>query len=239
MGKRVIKGTVNRRKIASSGMPLSNGMGVYDAFSVVTDSKLVISKNVEISFTSTQGTSNDYVASYKHVSQFSTTTGGVITNDGSTFNNNIIARSAQMIAPVDCSLKDVVGYVNTASGTTCSQTFIISIWKKAVTDGGTTATKCYLLFNQSFVLASTANSYSELIDISLDESGGLNNTVDRGEGIFVSIRRSVGTACGNFQANFEMVFESSTADTNVTSNELMLPALSRTRGGRIGDVLSE
>ena len=144
-----------------------------------------------------------------------------------------------MIAPFNCSLKDVVGYINTASATTCSQTFIISIWKKAVTDGGTTATNCYLLFNQSFVLASTANSYCELIDISLDESGGLNNTIDRGEGVFVSIRRSAGVACGNVQANFEMAFESSVADTNVTSAELMLPALSRTRGGRIADVLSE
>jgi len=221
---------ITGRVVTDSGMRLMEGLETYNAFPLVTEAKMWISKNIEMRFSNSALVNIDYLASYNHRSQFTKNT-GVEMVDGSSYNNNWIPTSAQMIAPTQCYLKNVVGWLNPHSCSSCEEVFkiIISIWKKPTTDDGTAGTIATLLFTQTFEgLAGKGNGYAMKIDGATDSRVGNNAyTVDEGEGILVSVRWDDDgreTACCNINANFEMTFETMIGVTT-TKDEILLPSI--------------
>lgn len=212
-------------------MRLMGGLGTYNTFPLVTEAKTWISKNVEIRLGTSAEINTDYIASYLHRSQFSTSVGAELV-DGVAYKNNFVARSGQMVAPVQCYLKSVIGWINTSGCSGVEEEFyiVISIWKKPTTDAGTANTAVTLLFSQTFdSLAGATNSYCEKIDGTTDVKVGDNTyTVDAGEGIMASIKwvEAEGeTARCSINANFEMTFETLVSETT-TTEDIALPTLS-------------
>ena len=212
-------------------MRLMEGLETYNTFPLVTEAKTWISKNVEMRLGTSANINTDYIANYNHRSQFSTSAGAELV-DGDPYNNNFVARSGQMVAPVQCYLKSVIGWINGAGCGSVEEPFniVISIWKKPTTDGGTANTAVTLLFSQTFSsLVGASNSYCEKIDGATDVKVGDNSyTVDAEEGIVASIKwveaEGEKARCG-IQANFEMTFETIAGETT-TTEDIALPTLS-------------
>lgn len=221
---------ITGKVVLDSGMRLMEGLETYNAFPLVTEAKTWISKNVEMRLGTSANINTDYIANYNHRSQFSTSAGAEMV-DGANYNNKLISTSAQMVAPVQCYLKSVIGWINTAGCSGVEEPFniVISIWKKPTTDAGTANTVVTLLFSQTFSsLAGQSNSYCEKIDGTTDVKVGDNTyTVDEGEGIMASIKwvEAEGeTAKCSINANFEMTFETIASETT-TTEELLLPSI--------------
>ena len=150
---------ITGKVVLDSGMKLMEGLETYNAFPLVTDAKTWISKNIEIRFVSSATANIDYLSGYNHRSQFNLSAGAEIT-DGASFGNNFIPKAAQMIAPVQCYLKSVIGFINPASCSGCdSFSIVISIWKKPTTAPGTANTNFGLLFQQEITTLVAGNSY--------------------------------------------------------------------------------
>ena len=219
-----------------------SGLETYNGFSFVSDAKTWLSKNVEVRFASTAIANIDYLASYSHRAQFSISSGALMV-DESSYNNNFVARSGQMVAPVQCYLKSVIGFINGAACAGCEEPFtiVISIWKKPTNAPGTANTAVGLLFQQEITsLAETGNTYCNKIDGTTDVRVGDNSyTVDAEDGIIVSVRwKEEGgeRGCCNINANFEMTFETIASQT--TTEEVLIPLTMADNSGKASTVLS-
>jgi hypothetical protein len=236
---------ITGKVITDSGMRLMEGLETYNAFPFVTETKMWISKNVQVRLANSANANIDYIANYNHISQFSTSTSALMV-DGGSYANNMVAKSGQMVAPVECYLKNVIGWINPHACSGCDEgegwSIVLSIWKKPVTDDGTATTVATLLFQQEFTtLAGQPNTYCVKIDGTTDSRVGDNtNKVDAEDGIVVSIRwaeSEAESACCNINANFEMTFETIASETT-TTEEILLPSLTVDGFNRYNETVS-
>ena len=187
------------------------GKGTYANFDLVTAvTPKWLSENVRMRFPNSAGARVDYLSDYQHISQFKLSAGAILV-DGNSYANKFISTNSQFIAPADCYLKSVNGFMSPAGGSGCdAETITISIWKKSATINGTASTPMNLLFTQSFAFSGSSNNYILEIDGSTDSK--VNNptsyTIPAKEGVIVSVKREgIAEACANISADFQMVFE--------------------------------
>ena len=179
-------------------------------------------------YTAAQSTSNDYFSAYNHSPQFSTSSGYILVS-GNPYDNKFAAINSQFIAPYDCILKSVDGYISPAGLSSCEgeQNITISIWGKGVTVGGTASTPMILLFSQKFTFAGgSSNQLALQIDGTTDSKvNDSSYLIKAGESVIVSVKRGEKEEpCGNFTASFNMVFKSNNSQT--TSDDFKLNTIS-------------
>ena len=220
MARRNITG----RNTSTNGTRLNSGLNTISTFNLATNVPMQFCETVVMRFANSSTRSNDYLANYNHTSQFSIDSSVVITN-GSSQNNNFVPRYSQFIAPDDCYIKSINGFINTAGGGGCKtdQTFTISVWSKPTTIG-TASTVMTLLFSQDFVFGASNNANALAIDGSTDSKVGdkLYKILAK-EGVIVSIKRA-GEPCAHIQATFTMIFE--TIENQSTLEEFNLNTVS-------------
>jgi hypothetical protein len=206
------------------------------SFDLVTSAPMQFSETVVMRLSATSSASNDYLANYLHTSQFTFDSGAVLAS-GSIYNNNFVPRYSQFISPVDCYIKNLNGFINTAGGGGCKgeQTFTISVWSKP-TNVGTASTAMTLLFSQDFVFGASNNSNALAIDGTTDSKiGNKLYKISAQEGVIVSVKR-VGEPCANIQATFTMIFE--TTGNQATTSTFDFKANMNAFGGNTMDVIN-
>lgn len=209
----------------SNGVALNSGLITVSEFSLATSVPMQFCETVVMRLSATSSASNDYLANYMHTSQFTINSAAVLAS-GSSYNNNFVPRYSQFIAPVDCYIKNLNGFINTAGGGGCKgeQTFTISVWSKPTTIG-TANTVMTLLFSQDFVFGASNNSNALAIDGTTDSKiGNKLYKISAQEGVIVSIKRA-GEPCANIQATFTMIFE--TIDNQATLEDFKLNTVSQ------------
>ena len=190
-----------------SGFPL--GTMIYyessDFYSRVLTQK-EYNFNQQIVFSAGTTDTNDYLRNYSHDTQFNINTSSSLSN-GDAKNNNWGARYGFFVAPVECKLTKVFGWIN-GNGISSSkpEAITLSIWKKDSTANGTTATRIYLLSQTTHTFpASSANNYVEQI---IDTPSPV--AINKYDSCFVTIRR-VGDEehdrSATWYLNFELIFE--------------------------------
>tara|TARA_R100001594_G_scaffold19452_2_gene37919 strand:+ start:64 stop:894 length:831 start_codon:yes stop_codon:yes gene_type:complete len=162
--------------------------------------------NQQIVFSGGTTDTNDYLRNYSHDTQFNINTSSSL-SDGDAKNNNWGARYGFFVAPVECKLTKVFGWIN-GNGISSSkpEAITLSIWKKDSTANGTTATRIYLLSQTTHTFpASSANNYVEQI---IDTPSPV--AINKYDSCFVTIRR-VGDEehdrSATWYLNFEVIFE--------------------------------
>lgn len=191
----------------ASGFPL--GTMIYyessDFYSRVLTQK-EYNFNQQIVFSGGTTDTNDYLRNYSHDTQFNINTSSSLSN-GDAKNNNWGARYGFFVAPVECKLTKVFGWIN-GNGISSSkpEAITLSIWKKDSTANGTTATRIYLLSQTTHTFpASSANNYVEQI---IDTPSPV--AINKYDSCFVTIRR-VGDEehdrSATWYLNFEVIFE--------------------------------
>lgn len=223
------KRNITGRNTRTNGTKLNAGLDTMSDFNLVTAvENRELSHNVRMRFNTSASLPNDYMSDYSHISQFKINAGSVIV-DGNSYANKWVATSAQFIAPYDCFLKSVDGYLTPNSGSGCDeQSLYISIWMKDVDVGGTSTTPVKQLFTQEFPIpASPSNNLALQIDGTTDSR--VNNSsedykITAQKAVIVSVRRSVEDACGYFNASFNMVFQAK--DTHYTSEDFKFQTIS-------------
>lgn len=224
---------ITGRNTRGNGTRLNTGLDTMTDFSLVTAvENRELSHNVRMRFNTSASLTNDYLSDYNHISQFKINAGSVIV-DGNSYDNKWVATDSQFIAPYDCFLKSVDGYLTPNSATSCEEQDIhISIWMKDVTVGGTATTPVKQLFTQQFnIPASSSNNYALQIDGTTDSR--VNNssddyTITAQKAVLVSVRRSIEEACGHFNASFNMVFQAK--DTHATAEDFKFQTISVANG---------
>lgn len=180
-------------------------------FDVVTSAPVQFNETVSIRYGTSQNTSNDYFSNNLHLGQFSTNSQSILV-DGQSYDNNFIARYGQFIAPKECYIKSINGFVNTAGGGGCktAETFVISVWKKSSV-AGTSNTVISLLFTQSFIFAGSSNSNILVVDGVTDSKvGNKLYKINSKEGVIVSVKRALEARqepCASINAKFTINFE--------------------------------
>lgn len=224
---------ITGRNTTSNGLHLNTGLGTMADFNLVTSvENKELSQSVRLRFANSSSGENDFLSADNHSPQFTQTAGAVIA-DGGNYTNKWAAKHSQFIAPYDCMLKSVDGYITPTGLGSCGESvdIHISVWMKDVTVGGTSSTAVKLLFTQKFTFASgLSNNYAFQIDGST--YSGVNNSddqykIDAKKAVIVSVRRvlSEGASdCGIFTASFNMVFKAK--DSHITSNDFKLNTIS-------------
>ena len=141
---------ITGRNTTSNGLHLNTGLGTMADFSVVTAvENKELSQSVRMKFSSSSEGDKDYLSADNHSPQFTQEAGAIIA-DGGTYDNKWGAKNSQFIAPYDCMLKSVDGYISPTGLNSCEEPvdIHISIWMKGVTVGGNTSTTVKLLFTQ-------------------------------------------------------------------------------------------
>ena len=190
-----------------SGFPLGT-MIYFDSVDFYT--KVLTQKeynfNQQIIFSGGTTDTNDYLRNYSHDTQFNINTSASLSN-GDSKNNNWGARYSFFVAPVECNLTKVFGWIN-GHGVSSSkpEAITLSIWKKDSTANGTTATRIYLLSQTTHTFpASSANNYVEQI---IDTPSPV--TINKYDSCFVTIRR-IGDEehdrTATWYLNFEVIFQ--------------------------------
>jgi len=217
---------ITGRNVTDAGTRLNSGLSTMTNFDLVTAvTPKWLSEHVRMTFPNSAGAVADFFSNYDHTSQFKVSAGSILV-DGSSYSNKLISTHSQFIAPVDCYLKSVSGFISPRTGSGCGEeTITISIWKKSADIGGTSTTPMNLLFAQSFAFNGSSNNLALEIDGSTDiRVNNIKLPVYAKEGVIVSVKRGEGEPCVNIVASFEMVFEAS--DSQSTTEEFMLPSLS-------------
>jgi len=219
---------ITGRNVTNAGTRLNSGLNTITNFDLVTAvTPKWLSEHVRMRFPSSAGATVDYFSDYNHISQFKTSAGAFLI-DGNNYANRNISSFSQFIAPVDCYLKSVSGFISPQSGSGCgAETIIISIWKKSAVVAGTSTSAMNLLFTQSFIFNASSNQYILAIDGRTDSR--VNNptsyTIPAKEGVIVSVKRGgIAAACADISASFSMVFE--LIEDQATTSEFMFPSLS-------------
>ena len=192
-----------------SGFPL--GTMIYfesvDFYSRVLTQK-EYNTNVQMQFSSGTANTNDYLRNYAHDTQYNINASASL-SDGDTKNNNWGARYGCFVAPVECQLTKVFGWIN-ANGVSASkpEAVTLSIWKKDSTANGTTVTRITLLsqtLHQFPTSATATNNYAEQI---IDTPAAV--AINKYDSVIVSIRR-IGDEehdrSATWYLNFELIFE--------------------------------
>ena len=221
--RRAIVGNITGRSVTPTGTKLNVGIDTMANFNVVTSAPMQWTENVRMRFTNSQSTLNNYLSSDSHTPQFSQNS-GVIFVDGDSYDNKIIAKNAQFIAPQDGYVKSVQGYIVASGSSGCTEDITISVWSKAADASGTATTPMDLIFSQGISFATPSNQFVLAIDSKL--YGTYNKLgMNEGEGVIFSIKRDTeGVSCVTCQATITMVFEST--DNQAITEEFMLPSLS-------------
>ena len=220
---------ITGRNTTSNGLHLNTGLGTMADFNLVTAvENKELSCNVRMRYSASSSSSNDYFSAYNHSPQFTTSAGAILVS-GNKYENKFAAIHSQFIAPYDCILKSVDGYISPAGFSSCEieQNITISVWSKSVTVGGTATTDMTLLFSQTFNFAiGSGNQYALQIDGTTDSK--VNNStylINDKESVIVSVKRAEGDEpCGNFTASFNMVFKSN--NSQATSDDFKLNTIS-------------
>tara|TARA_R100000664_G_scaffold9545_2_gene15992 strand:- start:4880 stop:5704 length:825 start_codon:yes stop_codon:yes gene_type:complete len=191
----------------ASGFPI--GTMIYFEASDFYNKTLTQKKynfNQQIVFSGGTTDTNDYLRNYSHDTQFNINTSASLSN-GDSKNNNWGARYGFFVAPVECNLTKVFGWIN-GHGVSSSkpEAITLSIWKKDSTANGTTATRIYLLSQTTHTFpASSANNYVEQI---IDTPSPV--AINKYDSCFVTIRR-IGDEehdrTATWYLNFEVIFE--------------------------------
>ena len=221
----------------NQGLPLNRGLETITTFDLATNVPMQFSETVVMRLSATSSASNDYLANYMHTSQFAINSGAVLAS-GSIYNNNFAPRYSQFIAPLDCYIKNLNGFINTAGGGGCKgeQTFTISVWSKPTTIG-TASTVMTLLFSQDFVFGASNNSNALAIDGTTDSKiGNKLYKISAQEGVIVSIKRA-GEPCANIQATFTMIFE--TIDNQAETQSMAFTSLMTDEKSTLCQTLSD
>ena len=221
----------------NQGLPLNRGLETITTFDLVTNAPMQFSQTVVMRLSTTSTATNDYLANYMHPSQFSTNSGAVLAS-GSSYDNNFVPRYSQFIAPIDCYIKNLNGFINTAGGGSCEaeETFTISVWSKPTTIG-TSSTVMTLLFSQSFVFSGSSNSNALAIDGTTYSKIGNNlYKILAQEGVIVSVKRA-GEPCANIQATFTMIFE--TIDNQAETQSMAFTSLMTDEKSTLCQTLSD
>tara|TARA_R110002020_G_scaffold225959_5_gene436308 strand:- start:4347 stop:5093 length:747 start_codon:yes stop_codon:yes gene_type:complete len=225
---------ITGRNTRENGTKLNSGLDTMSDFNLVTAvENKEFSHNVRMRFQTSSGTTNDYLSDFSHISQFDNSASSIISS-GSSYDNKWAANFSQVIAPYDCFLKSVDGYISPTGLNSCelSQDIHISIWMKDVTVGGTSSTAVNQLFTQKFTFASgLGNNYALKIDGTTDSQ--VNNSsaaykISSQKAIIVSVRRSIEEACGNFTASFNLVFQAK--DSSATTEDFKFQTISVANG---------
>ena len=220
----------------NQGLPLNRGLETITTFDLVTNAPMQFSQAVVMRFSGTS-VANDYLANYLNPSQFSTNSGAALVS-GSSYNNNFVPRHSQFIVPVDCYIKNLNGFINTAGGGECrtQENFTISVWSKPTTIG-TTSTPMTLLFSQSFVFLGSSNSNALAIDGTTDSKIGNNlYKILAQEGVIVSVKRA-STRCADINAAFTMIFE--TIDNQAETKSMAFTSLMTDEKSTLCQTLSD
>jgi len=221
----------------NQGLPLNRGLETITTFDLVTSAPMQFSQTVVMRLSATSTAANDYLANYMNPSQFSTNSGAALVS-GSSYDNNFVPRHSQFIVPVDCYIKNLNGFINTAGGGSCKgeQTFTISVWSKPTTIG-TASTVMTLLFSQDFVFGVSNNSNALAIDGTTDSKiGNKLYKISAQEGVIVSVKRA-GVPCANIQATFTVIFE--TIDNQAETQSMAFTSLMTDEKSRLCQTLAE
>jgi len=184
-----MRNSITNINTAPNGLALNSGLGTMSEFSLATKVPAQFNETTTIKYTKSENSSNDYLSDNGDTSQFSVNS-GVVLVDGQSYDNNFIARHCQFIAPLDCYIKSINGFINTNNGAECGEeSFILSVWKKS-SSIGVTSTAINLLFRQTFVFNASSNSNVLSIDGSTDSKvGDKTYKIPAKEGVMVSIKR--------------------------------------------------
>ena len=220
----------------NQGLPLNRGLETITTFDLVTNAPMQFSQAVVMRFSGTS-VGDNYLANNLHPTQFSTNSGAALVS-GSSYNNNFVPRHSQFIAPVDCYIKNLIGFINTAGGGGCrvDETFTISVWSKPTTIG-TSNTVMTLLFSQDFVFNASNNSNCLAIDGTTDYKIGNNiYKILAQEGVIVSVKRA-STRCTDINATFTMIFE--TIDNQAETQSMAFTSLMTDEKSTLCQTLSD
>tara|TARA_R100001443_G_scaffold23563_2_gene35717 strand:+ start:12106 stop:12831 length:726 start_codon:yes stop_codon:yes gene_type:complete len=213
------------RNVRANGTHLNSGLGTMADFNLVTAvENKELSHNCRFGVDNRTATTNDLLSNPIQNAYFTQNSGAVITNAVS-YSNSWGAAHSQFIAPYDCSLKSVNGYVRSLDRLKCPEvSLVLSVWMKE-TNSGTTSTPVNLIFRQTFVFAASSDDYVLPIDGTTYADLGTTDITSK-KAIIVSVRRSgdEGEPCGQFQGSFNMVFKSNNSQT--TSDDFKLNTIS-------------
>ena len=163
--------------------------------------------NVRVVFSVGNTNTNDYLSNYSHISQFNINASASL-SDGDAKNNNWGSRYGCFVAPTNCKLTKVFGWINgNGISTSKPEALVLSIWKKDSTANGTATTRIYLLSQTTHTFpASSANNYVEQI---IDTPSLV--AIDKYDSVYVTVKR-VGDEEHDRDAtwylDFELMFES-------------------------------
>ena len=219
-----------------SQVPTANerffGVPTISSFDLVTSAPMQWSEKVRMKFTDSQSTSNDYLSSDVHISQFSQSSGAIFV-DGSSYDNKFIAKNAQFIAPQEGYVKSIQGYIVASGSSECEEeTITISVWNKTADVAGTSTTPMNLIYSQELIFNSPSNQLVQAIDSKL--YGSYNKlTMNEGEGVIFSVKRAPRdvSPCLTCQASITMVFEST--ENQATQGNFQLDTNMNEMGGVI------
>jgi hypothetical protein len=179
---------ITGRNVRPNGTRLNSGLNTLSTFDLVTSAPMQWTENVRMRFTNSQNSTNDYLSSDTHTPQFSQSSGAILV-DGNSYDNKIIAKNAQFIAPQEGYVKSIQGYIVASGASECAQeTITISVWSKTADVSGTSTTPMNLIFSQDIVFSSPTNQFVLAIDSKL--YGSYNKlTMNEGEGVIFSVKR--------------------------------------------------
>lgn len=226
---------ITGRNVTAAGTKLNVGLDTVSTFELVTSALMEWSENVRIRFTTSQGSSNNYLSADNHISQFSVSSGSVFV-DGNSYNNSYIAKHSQFISPQEGYVKSIQGYIVATGSSSCEEeTITISAWRKTADVDGISTTPMNLIYSQDIVFNSPQNQLVKAINSKL--FGTYNKLImNEGEGVIFSIKRSgEGSACVSCVSSLTMVFESTENQAN--TEEFMFPSLSASNN-RLDETIS-
>lgn len=235
----------------NSWLPLVSGTDTYNTRTYLTDVSAVndsaitrrYNVNKQIIFSGGTGNDYDYLSNYSHPTQHNINSSATLA-DGNSKNNNWGSRYSCFVAPEECKLLKVYGWINSTLVGAKDEQLVLSIWKKDSTANGTAATRITLLSQTAHIFpATSATNYVEQI---IDDPPDADVTIEKFDSIIVSVRRVSGEEYARtvtWYLNFEMVFEETasltpTITVTKTTEELLTPTVMTSRSGQGHSVLS-
>ena len=214
---------ITGRNVTPSGTRLNSGLDTISTFDLVTSAPQQWAESGSFVFPAPKTPNDFFIRPWdgRYLDGAADYDSGQVIVDGDSYGNAWVPMFGCFIAPVDCYLKNVEAYFS-GFETACEeeQTAYISIWKKSVTIGGTTATPITLLTTNSFVIPSSDTNYVVQI-----ENSNESMRINEGEGIIMTMRvGGEGEPCSGYYGSLTIVFES--VENQATTGDFMFPSLS-------------
>ena len=221
-----------------SQVPTANerffGVPTISSFDLVTSAPMQLAENVRFAFLSPrENPTHNFLIGAKSDYAWDSDSGGILV-DGDSYSNNYVPACAQFIAPYDCYLKNIIGYVlSSIGGEGCSTNILhIGAWRKSVDIGGNSDTPIYLLFTQAFTFTSSPSEVHQIIGGNTLTQESLH--INEGEGVIITMRIEAegGEPCGaDYYGDIQMVFEST--ENQATQGNFQLDTNMNEMGGTI------